>query len=91
MVVLGDGFWGLPDRAPYDRIIVTCAPEEIPEALIDQLADHGLMVIPVGPTGFQYLIKVKKEGDNISIEQVTPVSFVPLTGEHGEAQDEGQD
>lgn len=91
VVVLGDGFWGLPDRGPYDRIIVTCAPEEIPDALIEQLADPGIMVIPVGPMGFQYLIKVKKEGDNIAIEQVTPVSFVPLTGEHGETQDEGQD
>ena len=91
VVVLGDGFWGLPDEAPFDKIIVTCAPEEIPEPLIEQLGDKGIMVIPVGPAGFQYLIKVKKEGDDISIEEVTPVSFVPLTGEHGETQDEGQD
>jgi protein-L-isoaspartate(D-aspartate) O-methyltransferase len=91
VVVLGDGFWGLPDHAPYDKIIVTCAPEEIPEPLIKQLGDHGIMIIPVGPVGFQYLIKVRKEGDDITIDKVTPVSFVPLTGEHGETQDEGQD
>lgn len=91
VVVLGDGFWGLPDRAPYDKIMVTCAPEEIPDPLIEQLGDHGIMIIPVGPVGFQYLIKVQKEGDDITIDKVTPVSFVPLTGEHGETQDEGQD
>lgn len=91
MVVLGDGFWGLEDYAPYDKIIVTCAPEEIPEPLIGQMDDPGIMIIPVGPTGFQYLIKVEKEGDNLNIDKVTPVSFVPLTGEHGETQDEGQD
>jgi protein-L-isoaspartate(D-aspartate) O-methyltransferase len=90
-VVLGDGFWGLKDYAPYDKIIVTCAPEEIPDPLIEQLEDGGIMVIPVGPAGFQYLIKVQKEGDEITIDEVTPVSFVPLTGEHGETQDEGQD
>ncbi len=91
VVVLGNGFWGLPDEAPFDKIIVTCAPEEIPEPLIEQLGDHGIMIIPVGPTGFQYLIKVRREGDDITTEEVTPVSFVPLTGEHGDAQDEGQD
>lgn len=91
IVVLGDGFWGLPDEAPFDKIIVTCAPEEIPDPLIEQLGDPGIMVIPVGPAGFQYLIKVKKEGGDINTEEVTPVSFVPLTGEHGETQDEGQD
>jgi protein-L-isoaspartate(D-aspartate) O-methyltransferase len=69
---------------------VTCAPEEIPEPLVEQLADGGIMVIPVGPAGFQYLIKVKKDGDDIEIEKVTPVSFVPLTGEHEETRDEGQ-
>lgn len=91
VVVLGDGFWGLPDEAPFDKIIVTCAPEEIPDPLLEQLDDGGIMVIPVGPAGFQYLIKVERDGDDINIEEVTPVSFVPLTGDHGEPQDEGQD
>jgi hypothetical protein len=49
------------------------------------------MIIPVGPAGFQYLIKVEREGGEISMSQVTPVSFVPLTGDHGETHDEGQD
>lgn len=90
-VVLGDGFWGLTDHSPYDKIIVTCAPEEIPAPLLDQLRDPGIMVIPVGPAGFQHLIKVEKVGDRITETKVAPVSFVPLTGEHGETEDEGQD
>jgi protein-L-isoaspartate(D-aspartate) O-methyltransferase len=91
VVVLGDGFYGLEEYAPFNKIVVTCAPEEIPQPLIDQLVDGGIMVIPVGPTGFQYLIKVTKEGDDINIEQVTPVSFVPLIGGPEGAVDEGQD
>jgi protein-L-isoaspartate(D-aspartate) O-methyltransferase len=91
VVVLGDGFWGLKEHAPYDKIIVTCAPEEIPQPLIEQLGDPGIMVIPVGPAGFQYLVKVERERDNITMEKVAPVSFVPLTGEHGEGRDEGPD
>lgn len=91
VVVLGDGFWGLKQFAPYDKIIVTCAPEEIPPPLIEQLCDPGIMVIPVGPAGFQYLVKVEKEGGSITMDKVAPVSFVPLTGEHGETRDEGPD
>lgn len=83
-VVLGNGYWGLPDYAPYDKIIVTCAPEEMPEPLLEQMADDAIMVIPVGSAGFQNLIKVRKVGGDISMERIAPVSFVPLTGEHGE-------
>ncbi len=90
-VVLGDGFWGLRDRAPFDKIIVTCAPEEVPKPLLEQLADPGIMVIPVGPAGFQQLVKVRREGGVTTTEEIAPVSFVPLTGDHGETQDEGQD
>lgn len=81
-VKVGDGFEGWPEFAPFDRIIVTCAPKEIPQPLIDQLAEGGIMVIPVGTQGFQYLYKVKKHLGIIEKEKITPVSFVPLTGPH---------
>lgn len=81
-VKVGDGYLGWPEYAPFDRVIVTCAPKEIPQPLIDQLADGGIMVIPVGPEGFQYLYRVKKYGGIVETEKITPVSFVPLTGPH---------
>jgi protein-L-isoaspartate(D-aspartate) O-methyltransferase len=80
----GDGYEGWPQHAPYDRIIVTCAPTEIPQPLIEQLAEGGIMVIPVGTVGFQRLYRVKKNMGHIETEEVIPVSFVPLTGPHGE-------
>lgn len=81
-VKVGDGYLGWPEYAPFNRIIVTCAPKEIPQPLIDQLDDGGIMVIPVGSEGFQYLYRVKKHGGRIETEKITPVSFVPLTGPH---------
>lgn len=81
-VVVGDGFAGVPERAPYDRIVVTAAAEEVPQALIDQLADDGVMVIPVGPqNGPQHIIKLTKSQTgqaHITREQLIPVRFVPL-------------
>ena len=71
---------GWEEHAPFDRIIVTCAPTEIPQPLVDQLTEGGIMVIPVGNTGFQYLYRVKKVGGEAETEKVIPVSFVPLTG-----------
>ncbi|MFZ0174532.1 MAG: protein-L-isoaspartate(D-aspartate) O-methyltransferase, partial [Pseudolabrys sp.] len=60
-IVVGDGFAGVPDRAPYDRIIVTAAAETIPEALLDQLADGGIMILPLGShDGSQHIIKLTK-------------------------------
>ncbi len=60
-VIAGDGFAGAPDRAPFDRIIVTAAAERAPQALLDQLADDGIMVIPLGPqNGPQNIIKLTK-------------------------------
>lgn len=81
-VKVGDGYLGWEEYAPFDRIIVTCAPKEVPQPLIDQLADGGIMVIPMGPEGFQYLYRIKKKGGMIETEEITPVSFVPLTGPH---------
>jgi protein-L-isoaspartate(D-aspartate) O-methyltransferase len=81
-VMVGDGYLGWPEHAPFDRIIVTCAPTEIPEPLIDQLKEGGIMMIPVGTAGFQYLYRVKKYMGQAETEEVIPVSFVPLTGPH---------
>ena len=76
----GDGFRGWEEEAPFDCIIVTCAPTEIPQPLIDQLADGGRLVIPVGDD-WQELILLTKDGDNIERISITPVRFVPMTGE----------
>ena len=78
-VLLGDGFGGEPMRAPYDRIIVTAAAEAIPPALIAQLAEDGIMVLPLGPHGgAQELIKLTKTGQALTRENLIAVRFVPL-------------
>jgi protein-L-isoaspartate(D-aspartate) O-methyltransferase len=78
-VLLGDGLSGEPMRAPYDRIIVTAAAEAIPPALTAQLADGGIMVLPLGPHGgAQELLKITKTGETLSRENLIAVRFVPL-------------
>jgi protein-L-isoaspartate(D-aspartate) O-methyltransferase len=78
-VVLGDGLAGLPDRAPFDRIIVTAASETVPQTLVDQLADGGVMLLPLGPQdGTQYLTKLTKKEGTVEQEQLIGVRFVPL-------------
>jgi len=75
----GDGYRGWPDRAPFDIIVVTAAPERIPAPLLDQLAEGGRMVIPVGPEGAtQQLTLVTKTDGEITRERITPVRFVPF-------------
>lgn len=83
-VKAGDGYEGWEEHAPYDRVIVTCAPTDIPQPLIDQMKEGGIMVIPYGSAGFQYLYRVKKYMGEAQRERVIPVSFVPLTGPHAE-------
>lgn len=78
----GDGYQGWPDQAPFDLIVVTAAPEKIPQPLLQQLADGGRLVIPVGPVGgIQYLKVVERHGDRFNESNVIPVRFVPMTGE----------
>ncbi len=78
-VLVGDGLSGAPDHAPFDRIIVTAAAEEIPPALVDQLAPDGIMVLPLGPhAGPQELVKLRKTGEGLAREDLIPVRFVPL-------------
>jgi len=79
-VRIGDGYRGWPEAAPFDAIIITCAPPEIPQPLIDQLADGGRMVVPVG-TYYQELILAKKKDGRIEKSRIAPVQFVPMTGE----------
>jgi len=73
-----DGYWGWNDYAPYDGILVTAAPEEIPQELLMQLADGGRMVIPIGPGGKQRLFVIQRDGDEFHHESLDWVSFVPL-------------
>ena len=73
----GDGFLGLPEKAPFDAIIVTCAPEEVPPALTEQLAEGGRLVIPVGSL-YQELKLLRKEKGKIVTEDIIPVRFVPM-------------
>jgi len=85
-VRIGNGYEGWPDAAPFDRIIVTCAPDQIPQALLDQLAPGGRMIIPVGRKfETQYMVEVNKDRKGrISQKQHYPVRFVPMTGKFEE-------
>jgi protein-L-isoaspartate(D-aspartate) O-methyltransferase len=76
----GDGYQGWPEAAPFDAIIVTCAPEAVPPPLIAQLKDGGRMIIPVGARGYQELVLLRKNGDRLETRAVLPVRFVPMTG-----------
>lgn len=80
-VMVGDGYKGWPEHAPFDAIILTCAPDHIPEPLLDQLADGGRLVIPVGGTYPQELKRITRVGDDYETEFLTSVLFVPMTGE----------
>jgi protein-L-isoaspartate(D-aspartate) O-methyltransferase len=78
---IGDGYAGWPDEAPFDAILVTAAPEEIPEPLIEQLAVGGRMVIPVGAEDEVQILQVLSKGEDglVIVHNVTAVRFVPLT------------
>ena len=75
----GNGYRGWPDRAPFHRIIVTAAPPEIPQALVDQLAPGGIMVVPVG-TSEQEMVIVTKTPAGVTQKKTIPVRFVPMVG-----------
>ncbi len=82
-VLVGDGSRGLPEYAPFDRILVSASAPDIPEPLVKQLAVGGRMVIPVGSYWDQYLVVVEKRRDGIRIRRDLEVLFVPLIGEFG--------
>jgi len=78
-IVVGDGLAGVPDKAPFDRILVTAAAERVPQTLLDQLADDGVMLLPLGPQdGSQHIVKLTKPQTGIEREDLIPVRFVPL-------------
>lgn len=80
-VKVGDGYKGWPEHAPFDVVIVTCAPDHVPPALADQLKEGGRMIIPVGGPGDQELYLLEKEHGTMQRRAVSPVRFVPMTGE----------
>ena len=85
-VIGGDGFAGAPERAPFDRIIVTAAAEEVPGALVEQLGEGGKMVLPLGPrNGTQHIVKLSKTAGGLTRENLLAVRFVPLL--HGQARE----
>ncbi len=77
----GDGHFGWPESAPFDAIMITAAVDHIPPPLIAQLKDGGRLVLPLGsPFGFQNLVRVTKNGADVSLRNIIGVLFVPLTG-----------
>ena len=76
----GDGYKGWEEFSPFDAIIVTAAPDHIPQPLIDQLKINGRMIIPVGDL-YQELVLIKKKEKGVDMKTITPVRFVPMTGE----------
>jgi protein-L-isoaspartate(D-aspartate) O-methyltransferase len=86
-VKIGDGFKGWVEHAPFDKIIVTCSPEEVPNPLIEQLREGGRMVIPTGERYQQTLYLFTKKDGKLTKEALRPTLFVPMTGAAEEARD----
>lgn len=80
-VNVGDGYKGWPEEEPFDAIIVTCAPDKVPQPLVDQLKDGGRMVIPVGDRFAQELYLLEKKNGQLKQSATLPVRFVPMTNE----------
>ncbi len=82
MVKHGDGYFGWEEHAPFDAIIITCAANHIPPPLILQLKDGGRLVLPLGDvTYYQTLTLISKNGEDLVVDHITDVAFVPMTGE----------
>jgi protein-L-isoaspartate(D-aspartate) O-methyltransferase len=80
---VGDGSLGWPEAGPFDRIIVTAGARTVPGSLQGQLADHGILVLPVGAIGVQELVSVRREGERFETESHCRCAFVKLIGEKG--------
>jgi len=83
VISVGDGTLGWPEHSPYEAIIVTAAAPDVPQPLMEQLADGGRLVAPVGSRWSQVLAKVKRQGETLAKEHLTAVAFVPLVGKYG--------
>lgn len=79
----GDGYQGWPEYAPFQGIIVTCSPSQVPKKLKEQLAEGGRIVIPVGGAFMQNLVLLTKQGNSFNREEIIPVRFVPMQNEEG--------
>jgi protein-L-isoaspartate(D-aspartate) O-methyltransferase len=77
---VGDGYLGWPEKAPFDKIIVTCSPEKVPQPLVDQLKEGGRIVVPLGERYQQMFYLFKKENGKLVSEALRPTLFVPMTG-----------
>ena len=92
MVLVGDGTMGVPDHAPYQAIVVSAAAPHVPAPLVEQLANGGRLVHPVGPGGREQVTAFHKEaGQLVADARLTPAYFVPLVGAHGIRSREGRD
>jgi protein-L-isoaspartate(D-aspartate) O-methyltransferase len=78
--LIGDGYKGWPEHAPFDKIIVTCSPEKVPQPLQEQLKEGGIMIIPVGERYQQMLYRMRKVNGMLEQESLQPTLFVPMTG-----------
>lgn len=79
----GDGSKGIPAKAPYDKIIVTAGAPVVPKSLTDQLADNGILIIPVGNRNKQVMLRITKKKDELITEEFDSFAFVPLLGKEG--------
>ncbi|QDT14334.1 protein-L-isoaspartate(D-aspartate) O-methyltransferase [Alienimonas californiensis] len=86
-VKVGDGYLGWPEHAPFDRIIVTCSPESVPRPLVEQLAEGGKLLVPLGERFQQTFHLFTKRGGELANEQLVPTFFVPMTGESEERRE----
>jgi protein-L-isoaspartate(D-aspartate) O-methyltransferase len=82
-VMVGDGTLGWPEEAPFDRVIITAGTPQIPEPVMEQLSDNGILVVPVGERFSQQLIRIRKHQGKTTEEYHTPCVFVPLIGRYG--------
>lgn len=82
-LMLGDGTLGWRDHAPFDAILISAAAPELPRPLLEQLADGGRLIVPLGDRDEQMLVLVRRVGDEFERRDITPVRFVPLMGTHG--------
>ncbi len=86
-VKIGDGYQGWPEHAPFDKIIVTCSPEKVPQSLVDELKEGGRMIVPVGERYEQMLYLFTKQNGKLVSEALRPTLFVPMTGQAEEGRE----